>query len=266
MTAKKKTTPKTKAVVKKTKKPLAPKPSEQGGRPIDDILLTGDISSLTVPQRSEFLSKLALSCGLNPMTQPFELIVLDNKLTIYARKGAADQLRKQHKIASKITEKGVLHLGDVARPDVYIVWVRLSLPDEDGCYFTEKARQEDAIGAVGIDGASHEALGNALMKCHTKALRRGTLAFWGISFLDELEVESAKNVMQIDVGVGQPRRVMPTMSIPPTTQQAPSSAPPVVIEPPKAAAKPPTEQPPAASHGDIVILPPGKAPVSTEEK
>jgi hypothetical protein len=268
-TAEKKTPkPKTKAaLVKAKKREELDKPT---GRPIDDIIMRGDITSIPADKRPEFLSKLALSCGLNPMTQPFELMVLDNKLTIYARKGAADQLRKLHKISSKVTHREVLHIGDTARDDVYMVWVRLSLPDEDGNYFSDKARQEDAVGAVGIAGITDDALGNALMKCHTKALRRGTLAFWGLGFLDELEVESAKAIVSEGMGVGQPRRFMPTINLPPQHAAGiapPTSAPPTIVVPPPSGQpeSPKPEEPPAAPQGEIVILPPGKAPVSTKE-
>jgi len=225
--AKKAAPKKPKQAVAKKKPPIHPAPTEaspeQYGKAMDEIIQYGDLASLTVPQRSEFLYKLALSMGLNPISQPFELIVLNGKLTIYAKRTAADQLRQKHNITSEIIEEGPLTVGDKPREDVYRVKVRLE---------GEKAgvkRSEFAVGCVGIDQLSDEALANAIMKCHTKAIRRGTLSFCGMGFLDELEVDSVV-AQQANPNVGQPRRLMPRIT--PSPQPAGTSSAPVVVPPP----------------------------------
>lgn len=169
---------------------------------IDDLLQRGDYSTLTMRERSIFVYKLAERLGLNPLTKPFDFIVLNNKLTLYANKSCADQLRKIHNITSAVLYEGPLKLGDEVRLDVYCVRVRLFQNDATG----NPTRSEEAIGCVGLISKKDEELGNAIMKCHTKALRRGTLAFAGLGFLDELEVESVKG---LEGGVGNPRRIEP---------------------------------------------------------
>jgi hypothetical protein len=194
---------------------------EQYGRAMDEIIQYGDLASLTTPQRSEFLWKLALSMGLSPMSQPFELITLNGKLTIYAKRTAADQLRQKHKITSEVISEGPLMIGEQPRDDVYCVKVKLFGKDKDG-----NPRSEYAIGCVGIGGLNDEALANAIMKCHTKALRRGTLSFCGLGFLDEIEVASVQEAAA-SPGVGSPRRMIPRIT--PSPQPAGGTAKPIII-------------------------------------
>jgi hypothetical protein len=167
---------------------------------LDDLLQKGDFSGLTMRERSIFTYKLAERLGLNPLTKPFDFIVLNNKLTLYANRTCSDQLRKLHNITSAVLYEGPLMLGTTVREDVYCVRVRLFQNDAVG----NPTRTEEAIGCVGLGKKVDEELGNAIMKCHTKALRRGTLAFCGLGFLDELEVESVKG---LEGGVGSPRRI-----------------------------------------------------------
>ena len=81
-------------------------------------------------QRAQFLYHFAKSQGLNPATKPFDLIVLNNKLTLYANRTAADQLRKIHGITSKRLYAGPLQLGNTVREDVYMV--EFEVTDKDG--------------------------------------------------------------------------------------------------------------------------------------
>jgi len=195
---------------------------------IDDLIQKGDFSGLTMRDRSIFCYQLALRLGLNPLTKPFDFIVLNNKVTLYANKTAGDQLRKLHNISSEIIEEGALKLGDEVRPDTYRVKVRITDPS---------GRHEDALGLLGISNLKDEALGNAIMKCHTKALRRGTLAFCGLGFLDELEVQSAKG---LEGSEGNPRQLQPPPIRPqenfsdepnplPKVEVTPMAAPPKVV-------------------------------------
>lgn len=252
---------------KKPKKPPIhlPTPSEdevspdQYGRAMDEIIQYGDISSLTTAQRSEFLYKLSLSMGLNPLSQPFQLIVLDGKLTIYAKRTAADQLRQKHKITSFIVEEGPLKIGEQVRDDVYRVKVCLHHQRQiDWKEGDPEPRSEFAVGCVGIGGLSDEALANAIMKCHTKALRRGTLSFCGLGFLDEIEVDSVQSAAA-STGVGSPRRMIPRIT--PSPQPAGQSAQPIVVpgtNPPPAN---PTPDPTANNVAQPTVLPPVTPPV-----
>jgi hypothetical protein len=210
---------------------------------MDDILQQGDMTKLTIRQRSQFAYKMAERLGLNPLTKPFDFINLGGKLTLYANRTASDQLRQIHHISSRVIYAGPLLMCDPAqalrsdidiasipsRDDVYQVIVLLTGKDKDG-----EERTEMAVGCVGIQGMSGEALANAVMKCHTKALRRGTLSFAGLGFLDELEVESVKSMQSIG-SAGAPRRVAPTMptSSPSSVPNSPAAASPAPSTPRK---------------------------------
>jgi hypothetical protein len=261
MTTKK---PPVKAVAKKKKKPVpgfhnAPETTseEQMGRAITEIIIAGDVSSLTVAQRAEFLSKLALSMNLNPLSQPFELIELNGKLTIYAKKGAADQLREKHKIKTEVLSEGYIDDAKTA----YFVTVKVQTPDADGLYDTPGCRSEIETGCASTDGLTGEALGNARMKASTKAKRRATLAFCGFGGLDEMEIDAIQAGQAVP-GVGQPKRFIPRLTAAPTSPAvgiaAPTTSKPVdavgtvVPTPITLPATPP------------IILPPIKPPVSTK--
>jgi hypothetical protein len=204
---------------------------------MDAILQQGDMSKLSIQQRSQFIYKMAERLGLNPLTKPFDIINLNGKLTLYANRTASDQLRQIHNISTRVLYSGPLLLCDPGeiRPDispkdiprddsVYQVIVLLqgrNDRDEDKETPPSPPRSEMAVGCVGIAGLKGEALANAIMKCHTKALRRGTLSFAGLGFLDELEIESVKSMEATPSSVGNPRRIVPSVEVsnPPAPQQ-----------------------------------------------
>lgn len=173
--------------------------TEASDRAIDDLLQKGDFSGLTMRERSLFCYHLARKLGLDPLTKPFDFIVLNNKLTLYANRACSDQLRRIHRITSGIIYEGPLLIGDVKRDDVYVVKVRLMEMSPDG---QQVLRQEEAIGCISLLNKTGEEAANTIMKCHTKALRRGTLAFCGLGMPDESELSSIPGV-QVG-GVGEP--------------------------------------------------------------
>lgn len=276
MTVKKKAAPK-KAVAKRKK----PKPvpgfhgapdiasPDQMGRALDEIIIAGDVSSLTVPQRAEFLGKLALSMGLNPLSQPFELITLNGKLTIYAKKGAADQLREKHKIKCEVTRQGYLDEAKTA----YYVEVKVQTPDSEGNYDAPGCRSEMELGCSGVDGLTSEALGNSHMRAYTKAKRRATLAFCGFGGLDEMEIDSIQQAASVPGGVGSPRRLTPRIT-PAPVPAGQAAAKPIVIpateipNDPTKKGKPvdaiatKTTGKPIVLPGSTEILPPVKPPIT----
>ena len=139
---------------------------------MEAVIAKGDIAALTADQRAKFYIRVCESIGLNPMTRPFEYITLNNKLTLYARKDATDQLRSMHNIS-------VTELLESEREGVFIVTAKVS----------NGFRSDAAKGAVSILGLKGDALANAMMKAETKAKRRATLSICGLGFLDESEVE-----------------------------------------------------------------------------
>ena len=67
--------------------------------PIEQALVMGDLSKLDSEQRVNYYLKVCSSLGLNPLTRPFDYLVLNGKLVLYARKDATDQLRHIHKVS-----------------------------------------------------------------------------------------------------------------------------------------------------------------------
>lgn len=143
----------------------------------EKALLGGDLSKLTVPERLSYYNSICASLGLNPLTRPFEYIVLNNKLTLYARKDCTEQLRSLREISVQIMSREVVE-------GCYIVTARASMPTSAG------VRVDESIGAVPLANVQGEARANAMMKGETKAKRRVTLSICGLGMLDESEADS----------------------------------------------------------------------------
>lgn len=141
---------------------------------IEQVLVNGNLSSLTEEQRVQYYNKTCESLGLNPLTQPFNYISLNGKLTLYAKKDATEQLRKLHGVSITRLEKEFNN-------GIYICTAYAS--DKDG-------RHDVATGAVNILNLKGEMLANALMKAESKAKRRVTLSLCGLGMLDETEIET----------------------------------------------------------------------------
>lgn len=141
---------------------------------MENLLAGGDLKDLTPEQRNRYYQAVCESLHLNPLTRPFEYIVLNGKLTLYARRDATDQLRARDKVSVAIVSRERLD-------DVYVVTAKASTPD---------GRSDESIGAVAIGSLKGDALANALMKAETKAKRRATLSLVGLGWLDETEVET----------------------------------------------------------------------------
>lgn len=144
---------------------------------IERVLVGGDLSGLTPENRVKFYNAVCTSLKLNPFTKPFDYIKLNGKTTLYAKKDATDQLRKQWDVSIAITNREKIG-------DVFVVTAKAKLLD----------REDEAIGAVPIAGLRGANLANALMKAETKAKRRVTLSICGLGLTDESEIETIKNV------------------------------------------------------------------------
>ena len=152
---------------------------------IERVLATGDLAKLSSSDRINYLNAICRSTGLNPLTQPFQYITLNGKLTLYARKDATDQLRKIHNVSISIVSRE--HINDV-----YIVTARATMPD---------GRTDESIGAVSIGNLKGDMLCNQIMKSETKSKRRVTLSICGLGFLDESEIETIPDVVLHDAPV-----------------------------------------------------------------
>jgi hypothetical protein len=160
---------------------------------IEKVLLGGDLSKLTPEQRLSYYNAVCRSLNLNPLTKPFAYIQLNGKLTLYALKDCTEQLRNQQAISLAITGREVIE-------GVYVVTARATRPD---------GRQDEATGAVPIEGLKGEAKANAMMKAETKAKRRVTLSVCGLGMIDESETESIRGARLIDEPTAPPERPIP---------------------------------------------------------
>jgi hypothetical protein len=151
---------------------------------IESVVIGGDLSKLTPPQRVAYYARVCSELGLNPYTQPFAYLWLgrgdDRKLVLYAKRDATDQIRRN--LGVNITA--------------------LDYPSMPEGLFGVTAhaqygsRTDTATGIVSVmtyDGRNRltgELLANAMMKAETKAKRRVTLSIAGLGLLDETEIAS----------------------------------------------------------------------------
>lgn len=150
---------------------------------MEQVIIKGDLSSLTAEQRAEYYLAVCKSCGLNPLTKPFDYIVLKGKMTLYALKTTTDQLRKLNGVSITRIERELVD-------DVLTVtaWAQAA----DG-------RADLDVGVVSMAGLRGEDKANAVMKALTKAKRRVTLSICGLGWLDESEVDSIPNARHVTV-------------------------------------------------------------------
>ena len=139
---------------------------------IEDVLIRGDLSKLTEAQRTEYYMRVCHSLGLNPLTKPFDYLTLSGKLVLYAKRDAADQLRKINGISITIVSQ--------EQADGLLT-VHARATDKTG-------RTDEDFGVVAFKGGGNEFAANAVMKAVTKAKRRVTLSISGLGLLDETEV------------------------------------------------------------------------------
>lgn len=152
---------------------------------LEGLVVYGDLSQLSVEEKTSYMVRVCESVGLNPLTTPFAILKLNGKEVLYAKRDASDQLRKVHSVSVEV-------IGRERTEDMIIVTTRATLPS---------GRTDESIGAVSIAGLKGEALANALMKAETKAKRRVTLCICGLGFLDETEVDSIPNATTSEVRV-----------------------------------------------------------------
>ena len=144
---------------------------------LENVLIMGDLAKLNPEERVMYYKSVCQSVGLNPLTRPFDYITLNGKLTLYAKKDAADQLRARDSVS-------ITGLDSKTINDIYLVTAHASTAD---------GRSDASTGAVNIAGLKGDALANALMKAETKAKRRVTLSICGLGLLDETEIETIRD-------------------------------------------------------------------------
>src|SRR5262245_48328869 len=102
---------------------------------LERVVVGGDLSKLSPADRLRYYSAVCESVGLNPLTRPFEYLYLNNRLVLYAKRDATDQLRTLKGVSIEKLEREVVE-------GVYAVtaWAK----DKTG-------RVDTSIGAVPIE-------------------------------------------------------------------------------------------------------------------
>ena len=145
---------------------------------VESALVTNDLSKMSTEQRLLYYKEVCDSVGLNHLTQPLAFISLQGKITLYAKRDAADQLRKIHGVSIQILDRKVEN-------DLYIVSVK---------GMDRAGRVDEAQGIIPIGGLKGADLANAMLKTETKAKRRLTLSLCGLGLIDESELDTISNI------------------------------------------------------------------------
>ena len=178
------------ALVKKTGLPAMEQPPAkvviQGGT-LSKLVLKGDLSGLSEQETMEYYLRFCEHLGLDPVTRPFDLLVLKGKKVLYAHKGCTDQLRMKYGVS--VTDLRGEVLGDC---------YRVTALGRD-----HKGRTDAATGVVKISGLKGDDYANAVMKAETKAKRRLTLSLCGLGMLDESEIETIPGATTVNLNNGQ---------------------------------------------------------------
>ena len=163
-------------------------------------------ASLSVEQRVQYHNLVCKSLGLNPLTRPFNFLVLNGKTVLYATRDCTDQLRK-------INGVSIISLDSKMVGDLIVVTVSAKDRHERADFATGVVNSKSLVGAD---------LANAMMKAETKAKRRVTLSLCGLGVLDESEVEpdeeARTGAIQREPGAmplsnGVPKAVIPKTQI-----------------------------------------------------
>ena len=147
---------------------------------IEQLVISGNLSGLTKEEKVEYYKGYCERLGLDPFTQPFKILRLQGKETLYCDRSGVQQLSKLHNVSHDITSREQME-------GIYLVTCKASA---DG-------RHTESIGAVTTGTLSGDALCNALMKAETKAKRRATLDLLGLGMLDESEVDTIPNAKKV---------------------------------------------------------------------
>lgn len=155
---------------------------------VSKIVMTGDISALTDPQRAQYLVYRCKMVGIDPAGMPFNLISQkqrdgSSKLVIYANKECSAQLANNRKLSAVCVKEEMVDGG------IYKVTYRVEEGDRktEDCGTVSLMYWDKDGSPKGWKRLEGEGLSNAIMKCHTKAKRRAILTHCGLGMNDESE-------------------------------------------------------------------------------
>ena len=215
---------------------------QAGTRALEAYISAGDIGKLGPDQRVALYRAVCESLGLNPLTQPFQYLVLSGKTVLYATKSCTEQLRQIHGVSVVSLSKEVV--GD-------ILTVTVAVRDKT-------SREDISTGSVSLANLKGESLANAWMKCETKAKRRATLSICGLAILDETEVDSISGAVPVDLSVVHASPALPAAE-PAEKSTRRKKVESTVVEPSPEVANPVIEE----TSTEVEILPSAKISVVT---
>lgn len=177
---------------------------------IEAIVAVNDLAGLGAAQKVEYIKMLCASLGLNPLSRPLQLVEFTDpentskkRLTVYATKDCAEQLRKIHGVSIERLEREIDLAANIVTYTAYAVDRYGRRDVSTGIVALEtngKAawNNQPAVAPVPLTGAKKA---NAIMKAETKSKRRVTLSICGLGFLDETQLEDLENAKVLDLPV-----------------------------------------------------------------
>ncbi len=155
---------------------------------LTNVISKGDISKLTPKEQAEFLHRMATSQGLDPFSQPYELIKgQDGKKKPYPTKSAAYGLKRKQKVSLKLIYMGpYCHIKQRPQDDGYDFGEQVS---SDTFLVVLEARTPEGvvdydIGVGYVGKNTGQALETLFLKTMTKAKRRLFLSSCGVGTPD----------------------------------------------------------------------------------
>lgn len=155
-------------------------------KPLFKVAMAGDLSSLTMRDKMMLYASKAKSMGIDPMTQPFDLIESKGKQVLYPNAKCAAELQRIHGVSLGAVRTQML--------DKDLVQVEITATLRNG-------RTDSDIGIVQV-GDRGISRGDAIMKAATKAKRRVTFSILGMSSF-VLEPDEMTEIPVMDATVDQ---------------------------------------------------------------
>lgn len=144
---------------------------------VHKLVVKGDLSGLTEPEKVQYITSLCEATGLPVATVPFAFIPTSGGLKCYATRSCTDGLRQLYGVSLETVSRAEMDGG------VYAVVVKATMPN---------GRTLENIGVTSVLNLKGKDKAVAMMVAETKAQRRATLAICGLGFLDESEMDLVK--------------------------------------------------------------------------
>jgi hypothetical protein len=170
---------------------LAVLDQEAASTALEHILATGDLAKLSAKQRVGHYLNQCRSLGLNPISRPFDWLILDDKLVLYPNKSCTEQLGRAHQISVKILRRELVG-------DLFVCEVEGRTPSG----LTNQATKYVPVTGRSRDGQAYRLAGSkladAFAKAETGAKRRLILSMVGLSSPADADEASRVRFVTVD--------------------------------------------------------------------